>query len=1396
MSKCGDKDKFSTVTGSTMSWLHTRNLIDKDTKITNEKGFDQAHAFLNRNAEVKLGKPSKLFSKGVRSGKKGKFAVPNKEVFAELQDIKDRLHSPINTDYITEDKKEFDKKVALLSKNMNVEVILDSNVPTSRVLAKGDERTIAAGRPVIVVNPNQLFKTTAIHEFGHVFIDSFPNGMNNPRLIKALNSLRGTELWTEVESAYSDLSEEMLYKEILTTAIGRQGSEIWDNRLNEFDKEISAWESFKNWFVDFLGRTFGLNRNEVESLVNEMLDRQVNRDLMIGLSDKAQELRAVGAFAATEDGKTIAKGKSSVESVYTQIQARVSSIFEIHNPKQNATKKLAEAERIAKYAERGERTPFQKVTELRDLLKDYEDKNMVLGLAKYTAWSRGQIKAISNRVERLKNNPEDTTAEDLQEIKIYNSAFQLFEDMKTLIIDLNNKGELSDAKKTTFLREISKLNEERDNINRNILAMQRKIYADIMVKNSNKHEVAYQEKYAREWEQTKPAEEKTVYIVRNMTENKDYIQAHALAHYEALAEEAMADIGAIEGLIVDEKNLSSTEIQVISKMMELADMRKIEFMTNRAQYMKAHHDRFMQSHSDSDMEKKYANFLETDKDGNYSLLSEYHPDFNKQYAERTKLAFNTDEQNKVYKDVEVSDTGEYTLDSKQRKLHKFGINQNVVGEFLEYEDSFGNITTMPIKEAIGKNELAIWKTENLQDIGKGENVHLVPVDKWRNERYDNLSATDFVFLKEFHEMIDESEELTEGNNSLIHDVFDSKVYQLPGITRSSMENIMAGNMKALAVDKITDMFKRKSDEFDQAEVKPEDKLFRNVFADVTNKEKMNVPIPFRTRLVGDKQSLDLHSILLMNLEASKNYQEKKAIEAAVLTVADVMGNRLVPDFEGLSMIAKMHMGSGVENLQVNKSKDSLPNDLKKVLDMMENRLYGIKEKSAGELFGTNIQKDVTTYLKYASSVSLAGNWLNSIVNATSGTMSNLIEAISGETYNMSDWAEGKATYWKDIKNIMNDIGSNVETSRTNLMMNFFNVMGSASAMNNKFSEDTKMKSLMTFQSLRILDHGGEHMMQANTMYAVMNSIKVLNEKGEMLDEKGNITKDKKKACTLDKAIDFVKNSNGVVEMKLKDFVKATTFSPLGGGSEKILLETRGLIKKKVIDLYGNYDEELKAAAQREWWGKLLFFLRKWIISSGLRRWRGLATATRDSSTLRDVDKFYSEDLKAKQEGYYVTAIRFVSTMIRSIKAGQVEALSTNFNELSNHEKANLKRLATEVGMITLTLLAYMAAGGFEDEPDEETLMARFLLRRELAELSFFVSPKDAMKTMATPTATVGVLQRNLDLLYQLTSPTEMYESGINKDRYKLDVKFAKATPFRAAFFEKDLEAALRFQQNN
>jgi hypothetical protein len=316
------------------------------------------------------------------------------------------------------------------------------------------------------------------------------------------------------------------------------------------------------------------------------------------------------------------------------------------------------------------------------------------------------------------------------------------------------------------------------------------------------------------------------------------------------------------------------------------------------------------------------------------------------------------------------------------------------------------------------------------------------------------------------------------------------------------------------------------------------------------------------------------------------------------------------------------------------------------------------------------------------------------------------------------------------------------------------------------------------------------------MYAVLNSVKVLNKKGEYLNKDGKVVATKEEAASMVDAINFVPNANGDVQLELKSFAVANTFSPGGGTSDQLLLDMRGLIKKKTIDLYGVYDDNLKAAAQREWWGKLLFFLKKWIEPAGYRRWRGVSSALSKVEDLRDVDRFYSEDLKQYQEGYYVTAIRFIANLKRDMKGLQLEMIALNYEKLSNHEKANLRRLGAEVGMITMTLLAYIVAGGWDEDPDDDTLVARYLLRKEISELTYFLNPAEGIKLMSSPTAALGVVNRNLAVLNQIFNYSEKYESGVNKDRYKLWVKLRKSTPFIASFLEKDLDSALRFQQNN
>lgn len=1375
---------FKTSEASTKAWMRTNNAIDKFLNIIDENIFRKSNNKFSKFANETYNVKGKLFYE--ESGK----AVPNKEMFKAIDKAKGfQEERDLDNNYTPEDINIFNRKVELLKQGMNVEVIFDDTIETSRVLGSQDQRVIAAGKPIILINPNRIFKTTAIHEFGHIFIDSFPEGLENKRLQKALTSLENTKLWNDVKLAYPDLSIEDLHKEILATAIGRQGSEIWDENNSEDTK--TAWETFKNWIIDYLQRTFGINQNQIESLVKEMFDTTIQRDLLENLNENSMEER-IARFIdeSTQEEKKI---ESNLESVYEQIQARINIIFQTHYPDTREKREL-ENERRVKARLKDETTPFEKIKELKDLLDKYSTDGQINGIVKYTKWSRKQIYQMKSRVLKIKESRQ-VNPESIMELKEYNSAFALLNEVQDMIVSLHDRGEISTTRKNTFIDSISKINSERDIVNKELLSAQREIYANLMAKNSNLHETEYIEKYNRQWDKLQPQEAKNIWVRKQMEENKDEIEATVKEFYLALANKSIKDIDSFAGMFVNEKNISSTEIQVISRMNDAADLETTTFMQNMASSIKSNHDNFLKTHNSSDMSKKYEDFLEQNDKGNYSLISKYKPEFNEQFLELSRTASDPDIYNKKFADVTWNGL-DYTVDgvTKRYSLHGKAKDIKINGEFIEYK-IYKNQYSMPVREALAKFELRQWITKNTEEISNGTTIETIPASKWENPRYNSMSQEDKVQLQEFKQMINSADKLYKSNNSLISDVFGSKIYRLPGVTKSSMERLTEGNIGSAAIDKLTDMFRRKEDEFEIQEESSDDKMFRSVFADVSNREKLNVPIPYRAVLSSKEQSLDLHSILLMNLEGAKNYEQKKDIEAKVNTIIDVMGNRITPDFEGISVLAKMHGFSGDKKMQVNKSKDELPNDVKKAMDMVANRIYGIKEKSAGEIAGVNIQKAMSTYMGYASNVSLVGNYLNSIINATSGTVSNLIEVIGGETYNYKDWIQAKKNYWSDAKNIVNDIGSNIETSKTNLMMNYFNVMGSANAINNKFSNDSKVKSMMTLHSLRFLDHGGEHMMQGQTMYAVLNSIKVLNKKGEFLDENGNVVSDETKALTMDKAIEF-KSTNGIINVTLKPFVEATTFSPLGGGQDKILLDTRGLIKKKTIDLYGVYDESIKAAAQREWWGKLIFFLKKWIEPSATRRLRGISKALKNSEDLRDVDLYYSEDMKQYQEGYYTTSIRFIAQTIKSMKGFQLELIAENFKNLNKHEKANIRRMAAETGMIALTVLAYSLAGGFDDEPDDDTLMARYLLSKEISELTYFLNPGEAVRLMSSPTAALGVVNRNIAILSQLVDPLEEYQSGVNAGRNKLYVKLRKSTPFIASFLEKDLETALRFQQNN
>ena len=123
-----------------------------------------------------------------------------------------------------------------------------------------------------------------------------------------------------------------------------------------------------------------------------------------------------------------------------------------------------------------------------------------------------------------------------------------------------------------------------------------------------------------------------------------------------------------------------------------------------------------------------------------------------------------------------------------------------------------------------------------------------------------------------------------------------------------------------------------------------------------------------------------------------------------------------------------------------------------------------------------------------------------------------------------------------------------------------------------------------------------------------------------------------------------KIENGISISSVPDFVGGNSFTGTGTREDDACLNLRNLIKKKIEDAHGRYDSDIQSASQRMFWGKAFWFLRKWIEPGLYRRYRGIGSARKKHSELTDEDRFFSDDLRMYQEGYYATAMRFVGEL--------------------------------------------------------------------------------------------------------------------------------------------------------
>ena len=1303
---------------------------------------------------------------------------------SEPEVISKYVGSTTKKTYRAESKTIFEKKIQRLQEAMDVKVILDDTVQNSVTLGKGDKRVKEYGKPVILINPNKIFRETAIHEFGHIFIDSLPGGIDNPRIQKAYKQLQGTELESEVKELYPELSDEMFIKELITTAIGREGADIWDN-----ESDMSTWQRFKDWLFSFIRRTFSLNDNQIESMAKEMLSGlEITRDLTTGLPMENQYLRE------KEDRSEESSKINYLERTYNDLLTRIANTYNEYTPK-TEEERIREGKRSAKGT-----TRFETVSELKDQLEKLNKVDQILGLSKYIEWVNSELNVMKSKFNERKANGSLNNKKIIASMR-WNNAFDLVDDIQRLSLRLEKDGILSEEDKVYYDKMLSDIQQKRSDMSSILLQSARESYAEFISENDNQIKNRYKKSFEKEFDDLgleSSGQNKYDYVRSKMLENADLIKEEAYNEALNASERSYGDISSFAGRFFSEKNIDSKDIQILSKVVDNADLKIKNFASALSKVFDENNKNYKKDFSDDlNQEKKYKKMISKSESGKHYFASQYKPEF---IEEKTKLTVEMSDSKiylEKYKDFEIDKNLKYkTAEGKTKRLQIFGASniRHTPGEMHVTFYIGGEKYTISKEEAIARSEFTTWVQSNTEAIMVNGQKKWVPKQKWINKDYNSLSQEEKDQLNWFKKKIKEADLLTKGKSSLITNSYNQEWIALPSVLKTSVQRALQGNIKDVLKYQKSKATEKQKDDYETLENESSKNSIK-FLADIANQEKKDVPVPFRSDIKGIDQSLDLHTIVLLNSVAAKEYSEKKSLEATFLLVAEVMKERKNQDIHGVSRLKKIHAMSpeDAEVALYKNPKDGLPEDAKKAMDIIENRIWNIKNKDAGEILGANVQQLTRSWLKYSGVTALVGNIANSIVNYNMGSINNFIEAMGGEFFTRKDLMVAKKKYWKDGKDIMNDIGSNVDVSRTNLFMNIFNVRGGEQYLDNKFEEGSKLQALVKLNTLRPLANMGEHMMQAQLMYAIMNNIKVMNKAGKFINKEGKVVSSKEEAASIDEMITF-KKVGDEAKMILDSRVGSTTFTTGEGQTQvspqKILLETRNIIKNKTLALHGNYDQEIQAAAQREFWGKLLFFLRKWTLPGIQRRFRGFKGAFTKSEDLKEADRFYSQDLKSYMEGYYITGFRFITrTLFPAVKELNFALIKQDLNKMTGTEIANIKKITTELAMIALTWLAYEALT--DDEDEDENIMARYLLRRQISELSFYLSPPEAVKIASTPTASVGTLKRIFQFMSQAFSPTEVYEQGSNKGRSKLWVKFLRATPGTSQT-ERNLKDSLKF----
>lgn len=839
-------------------------------------------------------------------------------------------------------------------------------------------------------------------------------------------------------------------------------------------------------------------------------------------------------------------------------------------------------------------------------------------------------------------------------------------------------------------------------------------------------------------------ESRDQYVSRMLaTRDKEAYEKALVESAERLASNPSFDISAFERSWADSLNINSKLIQVLVNITNkvrdniVSQFREYESMLgNLAKDL-------IKEKGNKKPSELYKNIYEQDKNGNYFFKGRYSIRFRDIYLE------------------EYVPLNEDLLNIEER-LRQEGLTKRE----LIFNDEY----------KAARDKVKAWlKQHTIKDATDFRPDAWYPNDSYLNKE---VTGMDKEVLKEAIALAKLGQQEFGGKRSLIRKTGQIEFYKFPSITKSDFERAIELDPKGIIADKKADL----------TQVRPDDIGYGEA---VSNKGEIlrSVKIHFRGEIKPDQQSLDVLTMLRKEHLNIVSYKEKTKEQASILLIADISKNKQYYQTSSKTGLPLTNVFN--KNEPAVLMHGEFTNEYKKIKGIIERTVYDTFHEN-GVYAGVDLNKMVGYVNGATASVAMSLNLASGTANLFNGFTQLFIESVGADIFNTKSLLKAEKKYTQDLPNILADLGKPVKESFTNQLLEMYDVFGGFDPSTQEFIRNNIAKKLASRRTLNGLNEMGEHAMNSIITMAVLDGLKVMNADHKHIDKDGNVVSEDKAASLLD-----MLKMNDKKQLEMSDKVRFTkqnlTVDYHKGGKVHVNL----LIKHKVFDIFGVYDNNFKNEVSKTVLGKLVMMFKNYFLSGAAYRFTGIASSFKSREKLTEDDLNYSSSKKEYIEGTYVTAFRFffIDAVVPALKNLQLMHTKEVYNSLSDHEKANLKKATLEI-MLTAVIIpmagALLAAGAGPD--DDETWFLVYQLRRLQSELSQYRNPIEASKIISNPVAGVRLFQNALSLIYEIATPIdfipsdkENFFSYLNEDARGKNIllkKAKKVSPVLSQFGDK------------